>query len=354
MTETPRKPRAIDIGDIALQPGVKEKSRKPRSSTRLSKLEPVPDDAAQGIEESLTPPPAKPVKRGFSWASLLLAALGGLVSLGVGLAVDQLIRDLFERTTWLGWLAAALAALAVVAALAITLRELLAILRMRAIARLAEMAESARHDNDGKLARQLMHEMLALYAHRPETAHGRASLAAHRNEVIDGADLVDLTERDLLAPLDRQARSMVMNSAKRVSIVTAVSPRALIDVAYVLMENMRLIRRLSHLYGGRPGTFGFFRLARNVLAHLATTGAISIGDGLLQQMVGHGLAARLSARLGEGVVNGLLTARIGIAAIDVCRPMPFAAQKRPGIADFLGELTRIGAGTALANSDEQK
>lgn len=354
MTESNRKPRSIDIDDATAPSAAKEESRTPRSSTRLSKLEPVPDDAAQGIEESLTPPPAKPVKRGVSWASLLLTALGALVSLGVGLAVDQLIRDLFERTTWLGWLAAAFAALAVVAALAITLRELLAIMRMRAIVRLAEMAVTAREDNDGKLARKFMHEMVALYAHRPETAYGRASLAAHRNEVIDGADLVDLTERDLLAPLDRQARSMVMNSAKRVSIVTAVSPRALVDIAFVLMENMRLIRRLSQLYGGRPGTLGFFRLARNVLAHLATTGAISIGDGLLQQMVGHGLAAKLSARLGEGVVNGLLTARIGIAAIDVCRPMPFAAQKRPGIADFLGELTRLGSSAPPAKAGDQK
>ena len=134
-----------------------------------------------------------------------------------------------------------------------------------------------------------------------------------------------------------------MASAKRVSIVTAVSPRALIDLAFVLMENLRLIRRLSQLYGGRPGLLGFMRLTRNVLVHLATTGAIAVGDSLVQQVVGHGLAARLSARLGEGVVNGLLTTRIGIAAIDVCRPMPFGAQKRPKISDFLGELVKLGA-----------
>ena len=31
-------------------------------------------------------------------------------------------------------------------------------------------------------------------------------------------------------------------------------------------------------------------------------------------------------------------ARIGIAAMDLCRPMPFHALKRPGMGDFIGDL----------------
>ncbi|MNE77925.1 hypothetical protein D3C80_1742850 [compost metagenome] len=62
---------------------------------------------------------------------------------------------------------------------------------------------------------------------------------------------------------------------------------------------------------------------------------------MIQQLVGHGLASRLSAKLGEGVVNGLMTARIGIAAMDVVRPFPFNAEKRPGIGDFIGDLVKI-------------
>ena len=72
---------------------------------------------------------------------------------------------------------------------------------------------------------------------------------------------------------------------------------------------------------------------KSVGAHIAITGGMAVGDSLVQQIVGHGIAARLSARLGEGVLNGLLTARVGLSAMAVCRPMPFAAEKPPGVAD---------------------
>ena len=151
---------------------------------------------------------------------------------------------------------------------------------------------------------------------------------------MDGPTLL----RELLAPLDARARALLLASAKRVSVVTAVSPRAIVDLAFVFFETVRLIRRMSELYGARPGTLGLIRLTRDVLAHLAVTGTIALGDGLVQQVLGQGLAQRLSAKLGEGVVNGLLTARVGLSAMDICRPMPFMSVERPGVGAILRAL----------------
>jgi putative membrane protein len=169
-------------------------------------------------------------------------------------------------------------------------------------------------------------------------ARARAMLASHVEEIIDGADLIRLAERELMGPLDEEARRSVAAAAKRVSVVTAISPRALLDMLFVLANAMLLVRRLADLYGGRPGLLGLIRLFRHVVAHLALTGGMAATDSLIQQVLGHGIAAKLSARLGEGVLNGLLTARLGLAAIEVARPLPFAALPRPLIADLAGDL----------------
>ncbi|NJM35233.1 MAG: TIGR01620 family protein [Rhodomicrobium sp.] len=170
------------------------------------------------------------------------------------------------------------------------------------------------------------------------TALGRARLADHRREVLDARELLILTEREMLAPLDREARSLIAGTARRVSMITAVSPSAVVDVAFVAIANLSMLRRLATIYGGRPGFLGSLRLARLVLSHLALTGTVALGDDVIQQLIGHGLTARLSARLGEGVINGAFTGRIGIAAIGLCRPLPYIEAERPRLRDFLAGL----------------
>ncbi len=41
------------------------------------------------------------------------------------------------------------------------------------------------------------------------------------------------------------------------------------------------------------------------------------------------MLGKLSRRFGEAAVNAALTARVGVAAIEVCRPLPFAARPAP-------------------------
>lgn len=279
-------------------------------------------------------------KRGWPWRKLLFGALGGLVSLGIGLAVTRLIEDLFARFEALGWLAVALTGVALLAFIALIARELAGLSRLATIEALRERATKTLITDDRDEGRAIMRELLAIESQTPNLAQSRARLQPHLDEIIDGADLIRLSERELMTPLDREARQLVSNAAKRVSIVTAVSPRAAIDIFFVLITALGLCRQLALLYGGRPGTLGLFRLMRHVIAHLTITGGMAAGDSLIQQVVGHGLAAKLSARLGEGVLNGLLTARLGIAAIEVTRPLPFAALPRPTLSDVAGGIVR--------------
>ncbi|MEP3277313.1 MAG: TIGR01620 family protein [Stappiaceae bacterium] len=335
-TPASRRPAAfrLDDRDVILATGVSDNQTSGGGKTTV-----VP-----AIEPALEGDPAAetiaPVSNGLRWGRFLWIGLGGLVSLAFGLAIDQLIRDLFARTDWLGWAGLGLVGLAGIGLVGLIIRELYGLARLAKIDRLRGKFEVAAEKDDAGAAKGAIRELTSLYQDRPETAKGRAALAAHEGEIIDGRDLVSLAERDLLLPLDAKARRLVLESAKRVSVVTAVSPRAIVDLLFVLVSNLRLLRQLSALYGGRPGTLGFIRLLRQVITHLAITGGMAAGDSLLQQFLGQGLAARLSARLGEGVVNGLLTSRVGLSAIDVCRPCPFIGTSPPRLSDFMSELMR--------------
>jgi putative membrane protein len=269
----------------------------------------------------------------LSWGGLFWSAAGGLAALALGLWFDRLIRDLFDRSATLGTIGLVLAAFAAVAVIVLLVRELTAIYRQTHIARLHIALAEARTADDRDAARSRVGELAALYATRPETAAPRALLKDLVTEIVDGRDLIDIAERNLMLPLDEEARREIAAAAKRVSVVTAISPRAILDVLFVVAQAMRLMRRIAEIYGGRPGFLGAIKLARSVGSHLAITGGMAVGDSLVQQILGHGIAAKLSARLGEGVLNGLLTARVGLSAMAVCRPMPFGAERAPGVRD---------------------
>lgn len=348
----PRKPAAFPL-EPQPEPSIEAKrkksmeagktaERKPQAFRDVVVVTPSPIDVFDAEAEELPQAEDLPVRRRFSFSGLFGGAFGVLLSLAVWMWADSVITSLFERAQWLGWVALTAGVLALLGLLGAVARELLALRRLASVHALRSEAAAAGAANDGRAARTAVAKLEAIVRDLPATARGRAALDELQGEVIDGRDLVRIAETEILKPLDRAARDMILSSAKRVSVVTAVSPRALVDLGYVVYECARLMRRLSVHYGGRPGTLGSIRLAREVVAHLAVTGTIAMGDGIVQQVIGHGLAARVSARLGEGVVNGLMTARVGIAAMDVVRPFPFQAEKRPRIGDFLADLGGLG------------
>ena len=302
----------------------------------------VAEDPLESLEAADGTPVPMGVRRRAPWGGVLLSAVGGLVLLGLGLALEGLIADLLARAPWLGWLALGFALAALVSLLAIIAREVAGVWRERRIERLREAALDALRLRDQAAAKAVVADLLALYEARPEAARARSRMAALAEEIIEAEDRLAIAEREILRPLDADAKRVIAGAAKQVSVVTALSPRAIVDVAFVLFAAARLLRQISAIYGGRPGLLGFLRLFRAAVGHLAVTGGVAVGDSLIQQVLGLGLAARVSAKLGEGVLNGLMTARFGLAALNVCRPLPFSEERAPKLGDVAGELVSLG------------
>ncbi len=339
MSQRPPRPRAFRLDDARIAVDDAPAPLAP-AATIQSQHQPIP-------AATTPPPPIDAAERQveaaqksglltrwrFSLGGLLLSGFAGLVSLGLGLWTTSLIEGLFARAESLGLIGLAFGILFLVGLVGLVARELYAVTRQTKIAEMHVAFAKARAADDREAARRLVAQLVALYRDRPETAHARAQVQDAARAIIDGRDLVDVAERALLRPLDDKAQGEIAAAAKRVSLVTAISPRAVLDVIFVVAQIVRLVRRIAEIYGGRPGLFGLIKLARSIGAHLAITSGMAVGDSLVQQIVGHGIASRISARMGEGVLNGLLTARVGLSALAVCRPAPFGIVKPPGVSD---------------------
>jgi putative membrane protein len=330
-----RRPATFKLGDPAVVvTGPDEASRPSRGTVHVT---PESDTSQLPV---VVEPAMAPAERRFRWGVLFWGAVGGLLLLTAALGVTQLVEGLFARSDALGVLGLVLSLVAILSFLVIGAREALGLMRLATIEHLHARAAKVIASDDRNESRAVLRDLLKIAHQNPHLARARATLSHHAGDIIDGADMIRLAERELMSPLDQEARLLISSAAQRVSLVTAISPRALFDVAFVFAASLRLIRQLARLYGGRPGTLGLIKLMRHVLAHLAITGGMAASDSVIQQILGHGLTAKLSQRLGEGFLNGLLTARLGLAAIDLTRPLPFAALPRPALTDLAKDLLR--------------
>ena len=344
-------PVLIPLGDDAPRrepppaatPPAAERPARASGSRLIEGLPPAPSPAeAPPVEEAVAPAgqamrtlevlSARPPSRLGAWA---LRLGGALAAFAVSLALWEFVTDLLARNEILGWIAIGLSGAFLAVLLAIALREWAAFARLDRLDALQHAAARAAttQDLEGRASDVAVPGLAPL---RRPPGPGRSPAPpspATLRPLLDADAILSSTERRLLAPVDAAALREVEAAARQVALVTAFVPLALADVAAAAASNLRMIRRVAELYGGRSGTLGNWRLTRAVFAHLAATGAVAAGDDLIHGALGGSVLARLSRRFGEGLVNGALTARVGIAAMEVCRPIPFA--RRPSITGIV-------------------
>ncbi len=262
------------------------------------------------------------------WFWGLLTALVGAV---ISITAWDFVVSLTQRAPILGMAITGLLAAFLLVLVIIAVRELAAFGRLKRMDDLQRSADEAIADADLKVARQTADRLVRLYASRPETQWGRDRFAEAQKDAFDASAVFDLAEAELLMPLDKLASREVEAAARQVATVTALVPLAMADVVAALAANLRMIRRIAEVYGGRSGVLGSWRLTRAVLTHLVATGAVAIGDDMLEPILGGSILGKVSRRFGEGLVNGALTARVGVAAMEVCRPLPFSERRKPSV-----------------------
>jgi putative membrane protein len=288
----------------------------------------VGGDKATDAAVTLSPPafvaPKWPLR-------LFIGGTAAAVLTGVGFDAADLLARAFAVSSGLGWGVAAALGGAATGLVAILWREWGGLKRLRRF-------EELRTDAAAGAVMRTVPLAAALYADRAEMAEPLARFRLHLPDAHDDSQVLQLFEQEVLAPLDAAAYRQVSDAARDTALATALVPVALLDMLIVLWRNLKLVRAVALLYGVRPGYWASLSLMRRLLGNLAVAG---VGEGVQHaavDMLGGSLAASVSTSLGKGVVNGLLTARIGLAAMHFCRPLAFSPQRRPSLSGVRGLL----------------
>lgn len=310
----PRQPVMIDLDSTA-----------PRAPTP-AEAPPVPEPLRGSAMDTAT---LLVARKPSLFGRLFVWALLALTGIAVSVAFWDFAAAMLARNLWLGRGLMGLLAVLLLALGVICLREVACLFRLRKMDRLRRASDAVAKSGGLDQALRFQHQLESFYSGRSDLQWGLEDLQEQRGDLLDADAVLNLLENRILAPLDKAATGEIEAASRRVAIATALVPLAFADVIVALTANLRMIRAIAEIYGGRSGFFGSWRLTRAVAAHLVATGAVAIGDDMIGSLAGGGVLSKLSRRFGEGLINGALTARVGIAAMDVSRPMPFVALPKP-------------------------
>ncbi|WP_110666103.1 YcjF family protein [Salinicola halophilus] len=297
--------------------------------------EPLSDEesaAAPTLDAALAPP------RKRRWGLLLV--LGSTLGLGIAQAGETL----YYATLGGDWLAGAWSLVGLLA-LGLGGKALLGELwRLRKLRRHARLrarldeewmqpdADTSAHDPMA-LADELRSQMGLSTAH----PHWQSFVQAHQPH-HSAFETRELIAHHLLHPRDRAARRLVTRMSGETAVMVAISPLTLIDMSLMAWRNIAMLDRIAALYGLQLGYASRLRLFRDVLRNMAFAGASEIATDAGMDMLSMNVAGKLSARAGQGLGAGLLTARLGLRAIATTRPIAFEPDERPRLADLRREV----------------
>lgn len=302
-------------------------------------VQPLPADepAATSLQASAAVLGRSKPNRLLRW---FLGVFVGFVTFVISIWAWNFINTLLITYPMLGLAAVVFLSVLVFLGLLILIRELAALARLGRVDRLQKAVSTAAANEDLTAARKAAADIVRFFKRRPYAQWGIAQFSQQADDILDADGVLNFAETSIITPMDTAALAHVEKTTRQVATVTALMPLALVDVISALVANVRMIRQIAETYGGRSGTLGSWRLMRSVLAHLVATGAVAIGDDMIGSVAGGSVLSKLSRRFGEGIINGALTARVGIAAMEVCRPMPFSAVEKPKVTTVLAKSVK--------------
>ncbi|EPM7911177.1 YcjF family protein [Vibrio alginolyticus] len=143
------------------------------------------------------------------------------------------------------------------------------------------------------------------------------------NPAHSDAEILDMYDSMVVSQQDKLATKIVSQHATECAALVAVSPLAAADMLLVAWRNFKMIDNLSKVYGVELGYASRIKLLRAAFVNMAAAGASELAIDASMDLMSMDLAGKVSARAGQGLGVGILTARLGLKAMTLLRPLPW-------------------------------
>ncbi|OAT47273.1 membrane protein [Proteus hauseri ATCC 700826] len=270
------------------------------------------------------------------WKRLLTVATT-ILGVSVVAQAGQWIYESWLNSDWIALGAASAGGLIVIAGIGSVVTEWFRIYRLRQRADERDKAKELLYSHamgNGRPFCESLAKQAGVDPQHPAFIRWQSALHDTHND----REVLELYSQLVQPILDKQARAEISRSAAESTLMIAVSPLAMVDMAFIGWRNIRLINRIAEIYGIELGYYSRLRLFRLVLVNIAFAGATELVTEVGMDWLSQDLAARLSTRAAQGIGAGLLTARLGIKTMELCRPLPWIDNNKPKLGDFRKEL----------------
>lgn len=183
---------------------------------------------------------------------------------------------------------------------------------------LVELSEQQGHGQAG----EVLAKVTNLLGNDLSVSQQEAWQATLTNDFQDD-ELIKLYSKQVLSETDQKVLAEIARSSSESVVLVALSPVALLDMMIMLWRNLRLIDKVSGLYGLKLGYWGRIKLIKQVIGNMLYAGASEVVADISVDALGADLLGKLSGRLAQGLGAGMLTARLGLKTMHMCRPVPF-------------------------------
>jgi len=270
----------------------------------------------------------------------LAGSLGALLIFVLLIDTYQFITQHYANSLFLGTLALTLIILIASALLLLTWRAYQQLKTLRTVSHLQQEGRQIIENNEHGQALTYLMRIAAFYTPRPIIKARVEHFYLTMTDSYQDQECFALFSEQVMKDIDQQAYSIVTQRAKETALMTMISPLAILDTLLILWRNVRMIRDIATLYNGKPGLFGSLALITMVLQNLIYANVSEAVADSVAEILGGSMLSFMSAQAAQGLGSGVLTARVGLHAIQVCRPLPFLEEEKPRLKDIRREIVK--------------